>query len=141
MGQCGGLWGDPHVSPFGVDGKCRVKQWSCLWPLKESILHFLLGKVIKALLVSGGRHPHLFLFSHPQLPWHSTSTFLLLSLLSVERPSFHLFVHLSIHASMPPCMHPSIQHSVSISFAHTLVQLLGSEEEAAIERGDIYPNK
>lgn len=100
-------WRESLVSLFGVDGKCRVKA-------------------TEFLMANGRGHPgisswerslRLYPFleaTTPSLPflpfpatWHSTSTFLLLSPLLMESPSFHLIVHLSIHPSTHPPTHPS----------------------------------
>ena len=137
-----------------LGGSARFTIWSG-WEMQgEAMELFMPAKREHPAFPLGKGHkgpPRFWRPPPPSLPFlpspaalaqhkHFLATFLVVSgeaLISFVCSS----VHPCLHPSMPPCMHPSIQHSVSISFAHTLVQLLGSEEEAAIERGDIYPNK
>lgn len=122
-----GLCGEPRISLFAMDGKCGVKQQGCHGRWKRTSWHFLLGKVFEALEATTPISSFSPILSCPSTAQALSSYF---PLCQWRAPHF-----------VCPSVHPSIQHSVSTYFAHTLVQLLGSEEEAVIEHGETYPNK
>lgn len=108
-------------------GNAGVKQQGCHGRWKRTSWHFLLGKVFEALEATTPISSFSPILSCPSTAQALSSYF---PLCQWRAPHF-----------VCPSVHPSIQHSVSTYFAHTLVQLLGSEEEAVIEHGETYPNK